>query len=75
MLYFFRLLILLISIDQETVLNWFGLENPNNPNTYSQAIESVDNLNLSSVPIEPSSALSLNTLKLIVANMQPSPQS
>ena len=69
MLYFFRLLILLISIDQETVLNWFGLENPNNPNTYSQAIESVDNLNLSSVPIEPSSALSLNTLKLIVEGL------
>jgi hypothetical protein len=24
---FFRLLLLLINIDQETVLNWFGIEN------------------------------------------------
>jgi hypothetical protein len=28
MLYFFRLLLLLINIDQETVLNWFGIEDP-----------------------------------------------
>jgi hypothetical protein len=26
MLYLFRLLLLLINIDQETVLNWFGIE-------------------------------------------------
>nr|YP_010283405.1 hypothetical protein MKU43_pgp101 [Bacillaria paxillifer]ULD16524.1 hypothetical protein [Bacillaria paxillifer] len=69
MLYFFRLLVLLINIDQETVLNWFGLENPNNQNTYSQAIESDYNLNLSNIPIEPSSALSLDTLKLIVEGL------
>ena len=66
MLHFFRLLILLINIDQETVLNWFGLENPN---TYSQTIESDYNLNFSNVPIEPSSALSLDTLKLIVEGL------
>lgn len=66
MLYFFRLLVLLINIDQETVLNWFGIENPNNQNTYSQVIESDYNINLSNVPIEPSSALSFDTLKLIV---------
>ena len=29
MLYFFRLIFLSINIDQETVLNWFGIENPN----------------------------------------------
>ena len=28
MLYLFRLLFLLINIDQETVLNWFGIEDP-----------------------------------------------
>ena len=28
MLYFFRLLLLLININQETVLNWFGMEDP-----------------------------------------------
>jgi hypothetical protein len=30
MLYLFRLLLLLINIDQETVLNWFGMEDPTN---------------------------------------------
>ena len=29
MLYLIRLLLLLINIDQKTVLNWFGVENPN----------------------------------------------
>jgi hypothetical protein len=29
MLYLFRLLLLLINIDQETVLNWFGIEDSN----------------------------------------------
>ena len=67
MLHFFRLLVLLINIDQETVLNWFGLENPNNQNTYSQSIES--DLSLSNIPIEPSSALSLDTLKLVVEGL------
>ena len=43
MLYFFKLLFLLIKIDQETVLNWFGIENPN---TLSQ-VEGTDyNINL-----------------------------
>ena len=69
MLHFFRLLILLINIDQETVLNWFGLENSNKQNTYSQIIESDYNLNFSNIPIEPSSALSLDTLKLIIEGL------
>jgi hypothetical protein len=30
MLYLFRLLLLLINIDQETVLKWFGMNDPNN---------------------------------------------
>ncbi len=29
MLYFFKILLLLININQETVLNWFGIEDPN----------------------------------------------
>ena len=40
MLYFFRLLLLLINIDQETVLNWFGIEDPK-IQEISQAIENV----------------------------------
>lgn len=69
MLHFFRLLILLINIDQETVLNWFGLETPNNKNTYSQITEKNYNLSISGASVEPSSALSLNTLKLIIEGL------
>jgi hypothetical protein len=65
MLYFFRLLLLLINIDQETVLNWFGVENPNNPNIFSQTLEG-DNVNLSNIGVEPASTISLETLRLIV---------
>ena len=62
MLYFFRLLLLLINIDQETVLNWFGVEDSN---IFSQALEG-DNVNLSNIEVEPESAVSLETLRLIV---------
>jgi hypothetical protein len=34
MLYFPRLLSLLLHIDQETVLKWFGLEDPNSLDVY-----------------------------------------
>ena len=63
MLYFFRLLLLLINIDQETVLNWFGVENPNNRNVLG------DNVNLSSIKVEPASTVSVETLKLIVQGL------
>ena len=63
MLYFFRLLLLLINIDQETVLNWFGVENPNNQNVLG------DNVNLSSIEVEPASTVSIETLKLIVQGL------
>ncbi len=63
MLYFFRLLLLLINIDQETVLNWFGVENPNNQNVLG------DNVNLSSIKVEPASTVSVETLKLIVQGL------
>ena len=65
MLYFFRLLLLLINIDQETVLNWFGVENSN-----QQAILSGNNVNLLlTSDIEPSSPISVETLKLIVEGL------
>jgi hypothetical protein len=63
MLYFFRLLLLLINIDQETVLNWFGVENPNNQNVLG------DNVNLSNIEVEPASTVSVETLKLIVQGL------
>jgi hypothetical protein len=68
MLYFFRLLLLLINIDQETVLNWFGVENPNNQNIFSQALEG-DNVNLLNIKVEPASPVSLETLRLIVEGL------
>ena len=66
MLYFFRLLFLLINIDQETVLNWFGIEDPNTKDI-RQAIESGYDFNLSN--IEPSPDVSLDTLRLIVQGL------
>jgi hypothetical protein len=52
MLYFFRLLLLLINIDQETVLNWFGMEDPT-----IKILESGSELNISN--FEPSTDVSL----------------
>ena len=66
MLYFFRLLFLLINIDQETVLNWFGIEDPNSRDI-RQAIESGYDFDLSTM--EPSSVVSLDTFRLIVENL------
>ena len=66
MLYLFRLLLFLINIDQETVLNWFGIENPTNQEFY-QTIErgsELDNLNF-----ESSSNISLNTFNIIIQGL------
>lgn len=66
MLYFFRLLFFLINIDQETVLNWFGIENPTNKEL-RQAAENVYDLN--SLNFEPSTNVSLNTFRLILQGL------
>jgi len=66
MLYLFRLLLLLINIDQETVLNWFGIEDPTT-SEIRQAIESGYDFNLSN--FEPSPNVSLNTFRLIVEGL------
>jgi hypothetical protein len=63
MLHLFRLLFLLINIDQETVLNWFGINNPNNENILN------DNLNLSSLPVTSTPVVSIETLTLIVKGL------
>jgi Uncharacterised protein family len=63
MLYFFRFLLILININQETVLNWFGIEDSNTHNI-RQAIEQgyqLDFLNL-----KPSLNVSLETIRLIL---------
>lgn len=66
MLYIFRLFTFLINIDQETVLNWFGLEDPTN-REIRQAIENGYNVDLSN--LEPSPAVSFNTFRLIIESL------
>lgn len=66
MLYIFRLLFLLINIDQETVLNWFGIEDPTNREMYP-AVEGGYDLN--AVNFEPSTDVSLTTFRLILQGL------
>ena len=63
MLYLFRLLLILINIDQETVLNWFGIKTLE----ISEAIENDYDIHLSN--IESSSNVSLSTFRLIVEGL------
>lgn len=60
MLYLFKLLLLLINIDQGTVLNWFGIQNPT---AKPALLDNVKNLN---IEVEPSLSLSLETVRLII---------
>lgn len=66
MLYFFRLLFLSINIDQETVLNWFGMENPTNTELRQAAETGYD---LNSVNFEPSTNVSLTTFRIILQGL------
>lgn len=66
MLYFFRLLFLFINIDQETVLNWFGMENPTNQELRQAAENGYD---LNSLNFEPSPNVSLTTFRLILQGL------
>ena len=66
MLYLFRLLLLLINIDQETVLNWFGIDDPTNQQFY-QAADQGSELTLSN--FEPSTNVSLETFRLIIEGL------
>ena len=58
--------VLLINIDQETVLNWFGIEDPTMREA-SQAIANGYDLNLSN--IEQSTHISIDTLHLLVEGL------
>ena len=60
MLSIFKYLLLLINIDQETILNWFGIENENEIALYS---------NMSSYAEQTSTDLSVTTLKLVVEGL------
>ena len=61
MLYLFRLFFLLINIDQKTVLNWFGIEDPTIHETHNVIANSSNFSN-----IEPSTNISINTLGLLI---------
>ena len=63
MLYLFRLLLLLININQETVLNWFGMEDPSN----RQVLGNGSELNISN--FEPSTDISLDTFRIIIEGL------
>jgi hypothetical protein len=66
MLYFSKLLFVLMNIDQETVLNWFGIENPNQ-REIREAIGSGWNLDIND--FEPSSNVSLTTFRLLIEGL------
>lgn len=66
MLYLLRLFLLLINIDQETVLNWFGMEAPTNQEIH-QALEGGSEMNLSN--FEPSTEVTLKTFQIIVEGL------
>ena len=66
MLYFFRCLFLLINIDQETVLKWFGLDNSTN-SPIQKGIENEYGLDISN--FETSTSISFDTLRLIIESL------
>lgn len=63
MLYFFKILLLLINIDQETILKWFGVES-----LTSKPI-STNNVTLSNIEVQAESPISFETLRLIVEGL------
>ena len=66
MLDIFKLLLLLINIDSETVLNWFGMENLVDQKI-RQATET--NSNLEILNFEPSTEVSLDTFRIIIQGL------
>lgn len=63
MLYFFKILLLLINIDQETILKWFGVESLTNKPILT------NNVTLSNIEVEAESPISFETLRLIVEGL------
>jgi hypothetical protein len=66
MLYLFRLLLFLINIDQKTVLNWFGIEDPTNQQIPQKLINGFDN-NISN--LESSTNISFETFRLLIEGL------
>lgn len=69
MFYSLRLLLFLINIDQETLLNWFGLETSNSSSSSLLKIND-DQLNiLENNGVQSTSTLSINTFGLIIKGL------
>ena len=68
MLSFPRFLVLLINIDQETILHWFGIENPKNSSLRSEYLIN-DSSGLSTIDTDSTSAISGETFELIINNL------
>jgi hypothetical protein len=66
MLYLFRLLLLLININQETVLNWFGMEDPTNQEIH-QSLENESGIGISSFEASPD--VSIDTFRIIITGL------
>jgi hypothetical protein len=66
MLYFFRLLLILININQETILKWFGIEDSNTSNI-RKAME--EEYQVEFANIEQLSNLSFETIRLIIQGL------
>ena len=66
MLYLFRLLFFSINIDQETVLNWFGIEDQTTI-TARQALANGYDFNLSTMKSSPN--ISLDTLRILIESL------
>jgi hypothetical protein len=62
-----RLLLFFIHIDQETILNWFGIENPIPSSTLSSRFESLDP-NLSVEKLESTFAFSIQTFQILIGS-------
>lgn len=63
MLHLFRLLFLLINIDQETILNWFGIDSSLNVDILN------NNNNFSTIKVTPVSGISIETVRLIIEGL------
>jgi len=63
-----KLLLFFIHIDQETILNWFGIENSITSSRISSGLDSY-NSQLAVEKIESTSALSMETIQLIIGGL------
>ena len=69
MLSFLRLLVFFISMDQETILNWFGIENSITSSTVSPSLESYDPQLATETLQSASSAFSMETYQLVIGGL------